>query len=149
MKRSGRNNPEMRMHRLKPARVYTRPEPERVLELSKQGKNATEIATMLGCPRSCVARILSKPQPKPRPKPEPKRFSKDSIMAYIENSKGQYDETEFTPKPIKDCMATDAPAGSPEKIAVLRWRAENGFEMFSRCDRADYEGLSGAIKPRE
>jgi hypothetical protein len=44
---------------------------------------------------------------------------------------------------------TDAPAGSPEKIEVLRRRVELGQPLWHREDRRDYSGLSGAIMPRE
>lgn len=44
---------------------------------------------------------------------------------------------------------TDAPAGSPEKIEILRRRVEQGQPLWHMEDRRDYSGLSGAIMPRE
>ena len=38
---------------------------------------------------------------------------------------------------------TDAPAGSPEKLEILRRRYEHGLPLFHPCDRQDYSGLSG------
>ena len=56
--------------------------------------------------------------------------------------------------PIDDDVAqamfvgTDAPAGSPEKIEVMRKRAELGQPIFHENDRSDWQG-SGLtfIKP--
>jgi hypothetical protein len=45
--------------------------------------------------------------------------------------------------------ATDAPAGSPEKIEILRKRLELGLPLWHGDDRYDYNGLTGAIRPRE
>lgn len=44
---------------------------------------------------------------------------------------------------------TDAPAGSPDKIEVLRRRVEEGYPLWHPSDRIDYSGLTGAIRPRE
>lgn len=44
---------------------------------------------------------------------------------------------------------TDAPAGSPEKIEILRRRLELGLPLWHDNDRFDYNGLTGAIRPRE
>ncbi len=44
---------------------------------------------------------------------------------------------------------TDAPAGSPEKIEVLRKRVEAGLHLWHAKDRVDFTGLTGAIRPRE
>ncbi len=46
-------------------------------------------------------------------------------------------------------MPTDAPAGSPEKIEILRRRVELGQPLWHDDDRVDYSGLTGAIRPRE
>ncbi|QDU95084.1 hypothetical protein [Lignipirellula cremea] len=45
--------------------------------------------------------------------------------------------------------ATDAPAGSNSKIDELRKRVEMGLPLWHAHDRADYAGLTGAIRPRE
>jgi hypothetical protein len=44
---------------------------------------------------------------------------------------------------------TDAPAGSPEKIEILRQRVERGLHLWHAEDRVDFSGLTGAIRPRE
>ncbi|MBX3423122.1 MAG: hypothetical protein KF752_16315 [Pirellulaceae bacterium] len=46
-------------------------------------------------------------------------------------------------------MPTDAPAGSAEKIEILRKRVELGQPLWHRDDRVDYAGLTGVIRPRE
>lgn len=53
-------------------------------------------------------------------------------------------------EPIEDMKfhPTDAPAGSQEKIEVLRRRAELGQPLWHKDDRIDYSGLKGAIRPR-
>lgn len=48
-----------------------------------------------------------------------------------------------------DFEPTDAPAGSPEKIEVLRRRVELGLPLWHSNDRVDFTGLTGAIRPRE
>ena len=51
---------------------------------------------------------------------------------------------------LEACLeATDAPAGSPDKIEVLRRRVELGEPLWHVDDRVDYSGLTGAIRPRE
>lgn len=44
---------------------------------------------------------------------------------------------------------TDAPAGSDEKIEILRRRVEQGQPLWHSHDRVDYSGLTGAVRPRE
>lgn len=46
-------------------------------------------------------------------------------------------------------LPTDAPAGSAEKIEVLRRRIELGQPLWHAEDRFDYSGLTGAVRPRE
>jgi hypothetical protein len=53
------------------------------------------------------------------------------------------------PEKKQEFDATDAPAGSPEKIEILRRRIENGLPLWHEEDRYDYNGLTGAIRPRE
>ncbi len=48
-----------------------------------------------------------------------------------------------------DFKPTDAPAGSPAKIEELRKRVELGLPLWHEEDRADYSGLTGAVRPRE
>ena len=44
----------------------------------------------------------------------------------------------FSPRTTKEFRPTRALAGSPEKIAVLRWRMERGFPLWHRGDRGDF-----------
>ena len=44
---------------------------------------------------------------------------------------------------------TDAPAGSPSKIEILRRRVERGQPLWHDNDRVDYSGLTGAVRPRD
>ncbi len=58
-------------------------------------------------------------------------------------------DEDFFPEPTPDFEPTDAPAGSEEKIEVLRRRVELGMPLWHVNDRADYTGLTGAVRPRE
>ena len=41
--------------------------------------------------------------------------------------------------------ATNAPAGSEDKIKILRRRVEQGTPLWHRNDRHDYSGLTGCL----
>jgi hypothetical protein len=58
-------------------------------------------------------------------------------------------DEDFVPEASVEFQATDAPAGSPEKIEVLRQRIEMGQPLWHDSDRVDYSGLTGAVRPRE
>jgi len=58
-------------------------------------------------------------------------------------------DEDFMPESGEDFEATDAPAGSSEKIEELRRRVELGMPLWHEADRADYSGLTGAVRPRE
>lgn len=59
-------------------------------------------------------------------------------------------DEDFNPDTAVDIFdPTDAPAGSPEKIEILRRRIELGLPLWHEEDRVDYSGLTGAIRPRE
>ncbi|MDZ4848551.1 MAG: hypothetical protein SGI77_04605 [Pirellulaceae bacterium] len=58
-------------------------------------------------------------------------------------------DEDFDPMVDNHFMPTDAPAGSPEKIEILRRRVEFGQPLWHDDDRVDYSGLTGAIRPRE
>ena len=58
-------------------------------------------------------------------------------------------DEDFAPIASEDFAPTDAPAGSPEKIDVLRKRVELGLPLWHDEDRVDYSGLTGAVRPRE
>ena len=58
-------------------------------------------------------------------------------------------DEDFVPQEDDDFTATDAPAGSSDKIEVLRRRVELGQPLWHNTDRVDYSGLTGAIRPRE
>lgn len=66
----------------------------------------------------------------------------DAILKY------GHDE-DFNPEPTAEFTSTDAPAGSEEKIEILRRRIELGLPLWHDEDRRDYSGLTGAIRPRE
>ena len=46
-------------------------------------------------------------------------------------------------------QATQAPAGTREKLEVLAERVRSGHPLWHDDDRADYSGLTGAIRPRD
>lgn len=58
-------------------------------------------------------------------------------------------DEDFVPKESEDFVATDAPAGSEDKIEMLRRRVELGMPLWHFEDREDYSGLTGAVRPRE
>lgn len=58
-------------------------------------------------------------------------------------------DEDFAPVASEDFTPTDAPAGSPEKIDILRKRVELGLPLWHNGDRVDYSGLTGAVRPRE
>jgi hypothetical protein len=58
-------------------------------------------------------------------------------------------DEDWLPSPNAKFDATDAPAGSPEKIETLRKRLELGQPLWHEEDRYDYSGLTGAIRPRD
>ena len=58
-------------------------------------------------------------------------------------------DEDFVPHKDEKFVPTDAPAGSTDKIEVLRRRVELGQPLWHNTDRVDYSGLTGAIRPRE
>ena len=58
-------------------------------------------------------------------------------------------DEDFAPAASSDFRPTDAPAGSPEKIEVLRERVKQGLPLWHDKDRVDSSGLTGAIRPRD
>lgn len=58
-------------------------------------------------------------------------------------------DEDFAPEASDDFNPTDAPAGSDEKIEILRRRVEMGEPLWHNEDRMDYSGLIGAVRPRE
>lgn len=58
-------------------------------------------------------------------------------------------DEDFAPRESDDFHPTEAPAGSPEKLAILARRVEEGLPLWHPEDRADYSGLTGAVRPRE
>ena len=58
-------------------------------------------------------------------------------------------DEDFVPHESFDFSATDAPAGSDEKIESLRLRVLKGQPLWHEEDREDYSGLTGAVRPRE
>lgn len=58
-------------------------------------------------------------------------------------------DEDFVPHEGEDFSATDAPAGSAEKLEMLARRVQAGVPLWHPDDRADYSGLTGAVRPRE
>ena len=58
-------------------------------------------------------------------------------------------DEDFAPRDSGEFSPTEAPAGSPEKLAELARRIEMGLPLWHPSDRADYSGLTGAVRPRE
>jgi hypothetical protein len=58
-------------------------------------------------------------------------------------------DEDFVPDGGNGFVATDAPAGSDDKIEELRRRVQLGQPLWHVADRCDYSGLTGAVRPRE
>jgi hypothetical protein len=58
-------------------------------------------------------------------------------------------DEDFAPKNNEAFKATQAPAGTREKLEVLAERVRSGHPLWHEDDRADYTGLTGAIRPRD
>ncbi|MBX7167395.1 MAG: hypothetical protein K1X74_13785 [Pirellulales bacterium] len=58
-------------------------------------------------------------------------------------------DEDFVPSASEDFCPTEAPAGSPDKIAILARRIELGQPLWHPEDRSDYTGLTGVVRPRE
>lgn len=58
-------------------------------------------------------------------------------------------DEDFMPVETDDFVSTEAPAGSSEKINELARRVQQGLPLWHPEDRADYSGLTGAVRPRE
>lgn len=59
------------------------------------------------------------------------------------------DDTQFEPEDDPQWQATDAPAGSSEKLELLRSRWDEWQYLWHSKDRIDFTGLTAAIDPRE
>lgn len=59
-------------------------------------------------------------------------------------------DEDFVPRAEdEDFRPTTAPAGSPEKLEALAERVRHGHPLWHEEDRADYTGLTGAVRPRD
>ena len=58
-------------------------------------------------------------------------------------------DEDFAPSADRDFRATQAPAGSREKLEVMAERVRAGQPLWHESDRADYSGLTGAVRPRD
>jgi hypothetical protein len=58
-------------------------------------------------------------------------------------------DEDFAPKSDDAFKATQAPAGTREKLEILADRVRRGQPLWHDDDRADYSGLTGAIRPRD
>ncbi len=58
-------------------------------------------------------------------------------------------DEDFSPIVDDGFSPTNAPAGSEDKIELLRKRVETGQPLWHEEDRRDYTGLTGAVRPRE
>ena len=57
-------------------------------------------------------------------------------------------DEDFVPAETEEWAATEAPAGSREKIDILAERIQRGLPLWHPADREDYSGLTGAVRPR-
>ncbi len=76
-------------------------------------------------------------------------MSDDKISNVFEAILKYGHDEDFAPQEGDEFAATDAPAGSSDKIEELRKRVQLGMPLWHTEDRVDYTGLTGAIRPRE
>jgi len=58
-------------------------------------------------------------------------------------------DEDFAPLETEEFSATEAPAGSSEKLDVLAARVREGLPLWHHDDRPDYSGLTGVVRPRD
>jgi hypothetical protein len=58
-------------------------------------------------------------------------------------------DEDFAPTVSEQFEGTNSPAGSREKLDVLADRVRRGEPLWHPDDRADYSGLTGAVRPRD
>jgi hypothetical protein len=58
-------------------------------------------------------------------------------------------DEDFAPTVTEEFTATEAPAGSAEKLEIMARRVQMGVPLWHPEDRGDYSGLTGAVRPRE
>ena len=58
-------------------------------------------------------------------------------------------DEDFAPLETDDFSATEAPAGSTEKLDILAERIRQGLPLWHQEDRPDYSGLTGVVRPRD
>ncbi len=58
-------------------------------------------------------------------------------------------DEDFAPVEDGEFEPTNAPAGSDDKIELLRQRVQSGQPLWHGEDRCDYSGLTGGVRPRE
>ena len=58
-------------------------------------------------------------------------------------------DEDFAPLETDDFEATEAPAGSSEKLDILAARVQKGLPLWHNEDRPDYSGLTGVDRPRD
>ncbi len=58
-------------------------------------------------------------------------------------------DEDFVPYVDPDFDKTQAAAGSREKLDVMADRVLRGEPLWHENDRADYSGLTGAVRPRD
>lgn len=58
-------------------------------------------------------------------------------------------DEDFSPREDEQFRATQAPAGSREKLDVMAERIRMGQPLWHEDDRGDYSGLTGAVRPRD
>jgi hypothetical protein len=58
-------------------------------------------------------------------------------------------DEDFAPSVDRNFKSTQAPAGTREKLDVMADRVRAGYPLWHDSDRADYTGLTGAVRPRD
>ena len=58
-------------------------------------------------------------------------------------------DEDFAPRAGEEFDGTQCPAGSRDKLDVMAERVRLGQPLWHPEDRADYSGLTGAVRPRD
>lgn len=58
-------------------------------------------------------------------------------------------DEDFSPSEGYEFERTECPAGSRAKLDVMAERVRRGEPLWHPDDRADYSGLTGAVRPRD
>jgi hypothetical protein len=134
-----RQKPEFKISKKQypPSKGLTKKEHQRIADLYAVGHSPQQIADQTELAYRLVMQAIISVGQKQRT-----QWQGRNIFTAIDR---YGDDDGFTPMHTPDFYPTDAPAGSWEKVEVLRQRVELGQPLWHEADRVDYEGISGGV----